>query len=48
MTLPDGQRIRINVAAVDGTGRVRLAFDAPADVQINRAEVQDRIDAGQP
>ena len=47
LTLPDGQRVRIHVAAVVGD-KVRLAFDAPDEVVVNRAEVQDRIDAGQP
>ena len=44
LTLPDGQRVRISVAGVLGD-RVKLAFDAPAEVIINRAEVQARIDA---
>lgn len=39
LDLPTGERIRIKVTGVSGS-RVRLAFDAPADVQISRPEWQ--------
>jgi carbon storage regulator CsrA len=38
------QRIAIVVAEMDRE-KVRLAFDAPTSVKINRKEVQDEIDA---
>lgn len=42
--LPDGRRIRIQVTKSE-RGMVRLGFEAPDDIEINREEVQDRIDA---
>ena len=41
--LEDGRRIRVAVVEVSG-GHVRLGFDAPATIAINREEVQGRID----
>ena len=37
-----GENIELAVVTVSGN-RVRLGFDAPSDVQIRRAEVQQRI-----
>lgn len=38
-------RIRLAVVEVNGVaGRVRLGFEAPLEIQINRAEIQDVID----
>lgn len=34
---PDGRAVWVEVAGIDG-GRVRLAFDAPWDVRIDREE----------
>jgi carbon storage regulator len=44
--LVDGD-IRITVTAVNGD-RVRIAFTAPDDVVIHRAEIVARIEAEQP
>ena len=41
--LEDGRRITVMVSRVVG-GYVRLGFDAPATIAINREEVQGRID----
>jgi len=41
--LEDGRRIGVAVVEVSG-GHVRLGFDAPATIAINREEVQGRID----
>jgi carbon storage regulator len=40
-----GNGITITVVDVKGN-RVRLAFNAPAEVPIHRKEIQDRIEAG--
>lgn len=47
MNLPAGGRITLAVVAVRGDV-VHLGFEAPADVEINREEVQARIDRGEP
>ena len=39
LTLPDGQEIWVSVVTVKATGSVRLAFDAPPDVDIWREEL---------
>ena len=41
----ESQRIHILVTKFTSTG-VRLGVDAPASVEVNRDEVQERIDAG--
>lgn len=39
--------VRFEIVVVDIRGdKVRLGIEAPPEVQINRAEVQERIDAG--
>lgn len=50
ITLPDGSRIWLTVVDVDSSQRrVRLGFEAPCEIEINREEVQviiDRANAG--
>ncbi len=54
ITLPAGYVVpagglRAVVMPVDIRGdKVRLGFDGPEEMQFNRAEVQDRIDAEKP
>jgi carbon storage regulator CsrA len=43
ITLPDGTRCRVFLANVRGN-KVRLGFEFPMSITINRGEVQDRID----
>lgn len=43
VTLPDGRRMKIMLCEAKD-GAARIGFDAPADVLINRKEVQERID----
>jgi sRNA-binding carbon storage regulator CsrA len=47
LTLPDGRKIFVTVAEVSsaagrGMGRVKLGFDAPADVAIHRDDAGKR------
>lgn len=44
---PDGSVMRITVIDAH-LGRARLGFDAPAEVEINREEIDDQIRAGMP
>ena len=46
MTLDNGERVRIKIVRVNGH-KVRLGIDAPPDVDINRDDVQLRIDNGE-
>jgi carbon storage regulator CsrA len=46
MTLSDGERVRVKIVRVNGS-KVRIGIDAPPDVQINRDDVQQRIDNGE-
>ena len=46
MTLDNGERVRVKIVRVSGS-KVRLGIDAPPDVQINRDDVQQRIDNGE-
>jgi carbon storage regulator CsrA len=46
MTLSDGERVRVKIVRVSGS-KVRIGIDAPPDVQINRDDVQQRIDNGE-
>jgi len=39
-----GERVRIAISQVQGN-RVRLGIEAPKSVQINREEIQEKIDA---
>lgn len=41
--LPDGRFIWVQVALID-RAKVRLAFDAPRDVQIDREEIAEMKD----
>jgi carbon storage regulator len=43
MTLDNGERVRVKIVRVSGN-KVRLGIDAPPDVDINRDDVQHRID----
>ena len=43
MTLDNGERVLVKIVRVSGS-KVRLGIDAPPDVQINRDDVQLRID----
>lgn len=45
--MPDGQFVAVTVLEINGS-QVKLAFDAPRSVTIHRAEVQQRIDSGEP
>jgi carbon storage regulator len=47
VTTADGTRVRIAVIEIRHD-RVRLGFEAPDDTTINRLELQERIDAGEP
>lgn len=42
----DGGRIKVMVTYI-GDGVVKLGVEAPRDVAVHRAEVQDRIDRGE-
>lgn len=46
ITIPGGQQIRVTLVDVrtGNGGKARLGFEAPRDVIIHRAEVQDRVD----
>jgi carbon storage regulator len=46
MTLDNGERVRVTIVRVSGS-KVRIGIDAPPDVQINRDDVQQRIDNGE-
>jgi len=46
MTLDNGERVRVKIVRVNGN-KVRLGIDAPPDVDINRDDVQQRIDNGE-
>jgi carbon storage regulator len=46
-TVHIGKEITVTVVSVRGN-KVRLAFEAPIDVPIHRAEVQRRLDDQQP
>jgi len=46
LTLPNGERIAVKVFRILND-KVRIAIDAPGDVQINRDDVQQRIDNGE-
>jgi carbon storage regulator CsrA len=46
MTLDNGERVRVKIVRVSGS-KVRIGIDAPPDVQINRDDVQQRIDNGE-
>ncbi len=41
-------RITVTVATIDKRGQVRLAFDAPSEVQIFRSEIAPKSDAELP
>jgi len=43
----NGQKLRVVLVDIDG-GKVRLGFDGPLDMKINRKEVWDSIDRGEP
>ena len=45
LTTPDGKRIIVTVTAVR-SGKVRLGVTADKSITVNRAEVQQAIDAG--
>lgn len=47
LTLPDGRRVSVSLTAT-GHDWARLGIEAPEDVRVHRAEVQARIDAGEP
>ncbi len=47
ITTPSGERIVMQVCEIQGD-KVRFGFRAAREVEINRKEVQDRIDAGEP
>ena len=40
LTLPDGRIVTLVVASIEESGRVRLLLDAPADVQVRRADAK--------
>ena len=40
-----GVQVRVIVSDVDPRGSVGLVFDAPGEVQVNREEIQAKIDA---
>ena len=46
MTLDNGERINLKIIRASGS-KVRIGIDAPPDVQINRDDVQQRIDNGE-
>ena len=46
LTLPDGQRIVITPEPVSAKEKVKLMFDAPAEVRIVREEVLHRTEEG--
>lgn len=41
LTTPEGIEIAVSVASIGGNS-VKLAFDAPMDVQIDRKEIHDQ------
>lgn len=41
--LPDGRKILVTVLTVKGN-QARIGFTAPADVQVHREEIHDRIE----
>jgi carbon storage regulator len=43
--MPDGRRITVSVQDLKGD-KVRLGFNADADISIHRGEVQELVDAG--
>lgn len=45
ITTPEGRRILVHVVGVQG-GRVRLGFEADAEVKVWRSEIQKDIDEG--
>lgn len=44
VTMPDGRLVRVLLVDVD-RGKVRLGFDAPPDVLVDREEVHARREA---
>ena len=46
ITAPEGTRIVLRVIEIRAGHTVRLGFDAPMDIVINRGEIQDAIDRG--
>lgn len=47
ITTPEGRVIVVTVTAVRGNGQVRLGFTADDGVEINRDEVESRINRGE-
>jgi len=43
LTLPGGQRAEVRVTEIRGN-KVKLGFNFPAEIQINRSEIQSQID----